>query len=215
MPDVSIVEAWPPARNAGASAVIDCPRREISKSIEVRVIREPLRHHFVEIRDADHKLVTLIEILSPSNKRQGADREAYECKQQEVLESDANLIEIDLLRAGERIYGHLMLADVVDQLPPPLPDYLVLVNRAAKRHLREAAYQIFPVALRDTLPCIPVPLRGEYADVPLDLQYAVNRAYDRGPYRRGAVDYSKDPPPPKLREADADWAHELVRNAFH
>ena len=147
-----------------------------------------------------HKLVTLIEILSPSNKLRGRDRETYEHKQQQVLESDANLIEIDLLRAGERVYGNLMLAGVIEQLPSPVPDYLVLVNRASKRHLQEAAYQIFPISLREALPCIPVPLRDEYADVPLDMQYVVNRVYDGGPYRRGAVDYSKDPPPPAMPE---------------
>src|SRR5260221_957582 len=67
VPDVSIVEAWPKAHAAGATAVIDHPRTEISKSIELKVIREPLQHHYIEIREADreHKLITLIEILSP------------------------------------------------------------------------------------------------------------------------------------------------------
>src|SRR6266404_5554762 len=61
-------------------------RPEIGIS-EVRVVREPFRHHYIEIREADreHKLITLIEILSPSNKRHGPDRECYEQKQQEVL----------------------------------------------------------------------------------------------------------------------------------
>jgi hypothetical protein len=106
------------------------------------------------------------------------------------------------------VYGNLMVADIVYRLDPR-PDYLVLVNRAALRMRREAAYQIYPVGLRDMLPCIPVPLRGEHADVPLDLQFVVNRAYDRGPYRRGAVDYLQPPPPP-LSDADAAWAQELM-----
>ena len=70
---------------------------------------EPIRHLFVEIRDPSrgHKLITLIEILSPSNKWPGPDREAYEAKQREVLESDASLIELDLLRGGRRILPDL------------------------------------------------------------------------------------------------------------
>lgn len=128
------------------------------------------------------------------------------------LGSEANLIEIDLLRAGKRIYGNLMLEEQVRRLEPA-PDYLVAVNRAARRYLPESEYQIFPVALRNLLPCIPVPLRGEFADVPLDLQYVVNRAYDRGPYRRGAVDYSKDPPPPALSEPDLAWVRDRLKVA--
>ena len=58
-----------------------------------------------------HKVVTVIEIVSPSNKQPGPDRRSYETKQQEVLSSDANLIELDLLRTGRRLlpvsYTHL------------------------------------------------------------------------------------------------------------
>jgi hypothetical protein len=74
----------------------------------VIVASEPLRHQFVESRDASrgHKLITLIEIVTPSNKRTGVDRRTYLREQREVLESDASLIEIDLLRAGERLLSN-------------------------------------------------------------------------------------------------------------
>lgn len=64
-------------------------------------------HTFVEVRDPTHghRLVTLLEIASPSNKRPGQDRKAYLRNQREVLDSDANLIELDLLRSGERLVG--------------------------------------------------------------------------------------------------------------
>lgn len=83
--------------------------------VEAALLNEPLRHHFVEIRDPTkaHKLITLIEIVSPSNKRRGADREAYQQKQREVLESDANLIEIDLLRSGQRLLRNQSLLDLI------------------------------------------------------------------------------------------------------
>jgi len=48
------------------------------------------------------------------------------------------------------------------------------------------------------------------ADVPLDLQFVVNRAYDRGPYRRGAVNYAH-PCSPVLGETDAAWADEVLQ----
>ena len=68
-------------------------RATISASVEVTVASEPLWHQVVEIRDASrgHKLITLIEIVSLSNKRAGVDRRAYLRKQREVLESDASL----------------------------------------------------------------------------------------------------------------------------
>jgi Protein of unknown function (DUF4058) len=92
---------------------------------------DAIRHHFVEIRDSAHahKLITLLEIVSPSNKRAGPDREAYDAKQREVLKSDANLIELDLLRGGRRILPELTLDALIQELEPP-PAYVVLVNRA-------------------------------------------------------------------------------------
>jgi hypothetical protein len=210
--DVVVAHPRTPSAQQQATAVVDSPRTEISKSIDVTVYREFVRHHFVEIRDSSrgHKLITLIEILSPSNKRRGVDRENYESKQREILDSDANLIEIDLLRSGERVHGNLNLGDIVGRLEPR-PDFLVIVNRAALRLESGLGCHLFPIGLRDGLPCIPVPLRKDNADVPLDLQFVFNQAYDRGPYRRGAVDYSGAPSPP-LRDSDIDCARELLRH---
>lgn len=73
-------------------------------------------------------------------------------------------------------------------------------------------YQVFPIPWREPLPCIPVPLRGEYPDVPLDLQFVMNRGYERGPYRRGAVNFSQPPSTPVL-QADEGCAGELLQRA--
>jgi Protein of unknown function (DUF4058) len=113
---------------------------------DVTVVRylSKIRHHFVEIRDPSqaHKLITLIEIVSPSNKSAGPDREAYQLKQHEVLESDANLIELDLLRAGRRILPTVDLDTTIKQIEPPAT-YLVLVNRAWRRVGFASYYQLF------------------------------------------------------------------------
>jgi hypothetical protein len=174
---------------------------------------EPVRHLFIEIRDAaeGHKLITLIEIVSPSNKRMGPDRRAYQKKQREVLESDASLVEIDLLRHGERLPANEQLAEVVEELRPR-PHYLVFVNRAWTRVGDVMGCQIFPIGVRQVLPCIPIPLRHEESEVLLDLQLAFNRAYDDGPYQLGAVDYARPPRQP-LESEDARWAEELLRTA--
>jgi hypothetical protein len=56
--------------------------------------------------------------------------------------------------------------------------------------------------LDETLPCIPIPLRENEAQVPLDLQFASQKVYDGGPYARGAIDYSRPPDPPVRPELD-------------
>lgn len=224
VPDVTVLrhpqpEAWPPygesrtAAETGAGvglAVLDRPRTEATVGVEVRVHTEPFQHRFVEIRDAErgHKLVTLIEIVSPSNKHPGPDRRAYETKQREVLDSDANLIELDLLRDGRRLLPYPDLVAAVEALAP---DYLVLLNRSKLRQGNWMDYTLYPIRLRDPLPCIPVPLAGQDPDVLLDLQVAFNRVYREGPYLR-AIDYSGDPEPP-LTEADTAWADERLRTA--
>ncbi len=122
-----------------------------------------------------------ISIPSPSNKRPGPDRRTYETKQREVLESDANLIELDLLRGGTRVLPYPDLAAAVDDLRC---DYLILLNRSAQRQDLWMDYTLYPLDAREPLPCIPTPLAGQDPDVPLDLQIAAQRAYREGPYAR-------------------------------
>jgi hypothetical protein len=174
---------------------------------DVRIHTDPFQRRFVEIRDAGpgHKLVTLIEIVSPSNKHPGLDRRAYETKQRDVLDSDANLIELDLLRYGRRLLPYPDLVAAVETLAS---DYLALLNRSALRQGNWMDYTLYPIHLREPLPCIPVPLAGQDPNVLLDLQVAVNRVYREGPYAR-AIDYSGEPEPP-LNEANVAWADELL-----
>jgi hypothetical protein len=213
-PDVTIVRNPHPAHEVavGGAAVLTAPRSDVSRFVEYEVLSEPIRHHFVEIRDSSqgHKLITLIEIVSPSNKRPGPDRHAYERKQRQVLESDASLVEIDLLRDGRRVLPDSGLETLIQALPQP-PEYLVVVNRAWRRGPGASAFQVFPVGLREWLPCIPVPLKENEEELALDLQFAFNRAYDSGPYRRGAVDYSNPPAGPPFNDAAAAWAAVLTQ----
>ena len=154
-----------------------------------------------------HALVTLIEIASPANKRPGPDRQAYEAKQREILDSDTSLIELDLLRAGLPIIGAPAVTESANNLAPR-PDYLVAVNRAWQRGA-ELDYELFPIELKASLPCIAVPLRQGETETPLDLQYVFNQAYDGGPYARGAVDYNNPPDPPLPPEL-TDWLSDCL-----
>lgn len=154
------------------------------------------KHLFVEVREAsgEHRLLTLIEIVSLSNKH-GKDRKALTDKQNEVIASGASLIVIDLLRTGPRV----LPSDEIEQRLQKRKihaDYLVLIGRAWDRTPSRQHYQLFPFTLRDTLPVIPIPLREDDAEPTLDLQFLLQRVYDCGPYRRGAVNYAKPPNPP-------------------
>lgn len=161
------------------------------------VMPEAVPHVTVEIRDTAHRqLVTAIEVLSPTNKR-GEGREEYLAKRRRVMMSTAHLIEIDLLRAGQRV--------PMRQPLPSLP-YFVFVGRFEQRPVVD----VYPMALDQPLATIHVPLLPGDTDCPLDLQQAFTTIYDSLRYDLVA-DYSRPPEVPLSPEA-ADWAEERVRN---
>jgi hypothetical protein len=149
---------------------------------------------YLEIRDRQSReLVTVIELLSPSNKRRGDDRGKYLDKRRGVLKSTAHLIEIDLLRGHD---------------PMPLEGraecaYSVLVSRAERRPVVE----FWPIGLRDRLPVIPVPLRAPDIDARVDLREAVDQVYDEAGYAHFIYDGVPDPP---LSTEDAEWARQFL-----
>lgn len=205
IPDIGVREIE--SRRNGGVAVAE-PRAELSSSVEILLEDEPVELCSVDVHDArTHQLVTLIEILSPSNKRAGTDRDNFLRKRVEILQSDASLVEIDLLRKGIRLWTNPEVTRKLGALTPS-PDYLVLVNRAWTRGL-DFRLQAFPIALTDTLPVVPVPLRKDEVEVRLDLQFIFQKVYDSGPYRRGAVDYSAEPRP-ALESAMQHWATKLI-----
>ncbi|MBI4771150.1 MAG: DUF4058 family protein, partial [Chloroflexi bacterium] len=152
-------------------------------------VRVPLSS--VEIREtASHELVTSIEILSPVNKRGEGWRE-YQERRRKVLGGGAHLLEIDLLRRGQRAIDRPNL--------PPAP-YLVSLTRASQQRL-----ELWPLGLREPL---PAPLRPPDADAPLDLGHALTALYDQARYDL-SIDY-RQPPNPPLSGDDAAWAAELI-----
>ena len=213
IPDLMILKR--PLNPGGSTATLTRPvgRVTLSRWVEFEHLGdEPARHFSVEIRDGSrgHKLITLIEILSPSNKKRGPDRTSYQVKQRQILESDASLIEIDLLRGGSHILPSKALEQGVSRIDPA-PDYLVMVSRAWNRSDDLHGYIAFPIPLRESLPCIPIPLKDGEPEIPLDLQLVFDTTYDTGPYNRGAVDYAK-PPRPALNAEDTGWLDGCLRS---
>ena len=145
---------------------------------------------------AQRSVVAIIEILSPSNKVRGSrGNESYYQKRLEVMNSPSHFIEIDLLRAGERI-------PVLEGTPDC--DYLVHVSRVERR----PKGTMWPISIRQQLPTIPIPLHGGDPDAPLELQAVLSTAYERANYDL-EIDYSAEPTPP-LSSEDAVWARNLL-----
>lgn len=192
LPDVRVVEAQ---KHAGPGmAVLDA-----DPAVFVTVQAVEVEEHYIEIRDLEsgHKVVSVIEVISPTNKRPGGEgMRAYRAKQEELLASDTNLVEIDLLRGGQHVAA--VSRDSLARLRPY--HYLVVVRRAAKPERRET----YPVRLDARLPRVAVPLRDPDADVVVDLQSLIDRAYERGAYA-WTIDY-QTPPEPPLESPDAAWA---------
>ncbi len=136
---------------------------------------EEHRETFITIRrGAPSEVVTVIELLSPTNKKKGTvGREQYLEKVHALMKTKASLVELDLLRGGER--------STVSNPPPG--DYFALVSKPKPRPLAE----VYAWPWRDRLPRILIPLSIEDPDVALDLQSVFDLVYDRAGY-----DYSID-----------------------
>lgn len=162
------------------------------------LIEEEIHEARLEIVDRDaRQVVTVIEVVSPSNKIAGSrGRASFEQKRQEVMHSLSHWVEIDLLRTG--------LSLVLRERVAPC-DYLVHVSEQWRRP-RGLLWQIH---LPQRLPRIRVPLRPDDPAAVLDLQAVLDRAYDRAAYDL-VLDYRSEPVPP-LSEMQARWADRLLK----
>jgi hypothetical protein len=196
VPDVAVLDRGGPVRDQEIATVIAAPPLTGLVAMEV-----PTQYHRIEIRTAgDETVVTVIEILSPANKRPGADAaDAYERKRREILRSDVHLLEIDLLRGGRR-----------PSFETPLPNapYFIFLSRAEQR----PRVGIWPLSLQQPILAIPVPLRAPDPDVALDLTRALQQIYASARYDL-RIDYQRDPPPPELSSVDGAWLDQQLRVA--
>jgi Protein of unknown function (DUF4058) len=155
---------------------------------------ESEHHRYLEIRDIrNRRVVTVLELLSPSNKTPGADHDDYIAKRRQVLAGQTHFVEIDLRRGGQR--------PSLPELPPC--DYYALVSRYEERPRMD----FWPIRLRECLPVIPVPLLAPDPDVQLDLRTVLDRAYDSAEY--GRYIYS-EVPEPLLSPDDETWAKQFL-----
>ncbi len=156
---------------------------------------QEMRTATIEIRETGSgRLVTAIEILSPANKR-APGLENYRAKRDRLIVDGVHLLEIDLLRRGERAETDPLVVRC---------DYVISLARA-----RATMMEVWQVGLAESLPVVPVPLLDPDPDIPLDLQAALAAIYDEAGYDL-SIDYTQDPPPPPLRPEDHEWLRALL-----
>ena len=202
-PDIVLVRRPRAVREPGLAVapVTDAVTMEADAPIVLAIPPVEHREPFVEIvHTAGGEVITVIEVLSPANKTPGEGHRLYRRKQQEVLDSPAHLVEIDLLSEG------LHTVAVSEEAVASLKErrYLVSVNRAPERY----QFELYPVPLPRRLSRIRVPLREPDPDVVLDLQAVFTRCYDNGGYE-DFVDYHQ-PPPVSLSSEEMTWLESLL-----
>ena len=160
---------------------------------------EPYEEPYLEVRLApDGEVVTMIELLSHTNKRAGDERHSYLEKRAALIDSAVHFVEIDLLRAH-------------DPLPfagRPGADYRIFIHR---RELGRRAH-LYPFLLRQPIPSFPLPLLPDDIEPQVDLGAILHSLYDRARYKL-VIDY-RQPPAPPLSAEDAAWAAVRVATAL-
>lgn len=192
-PDIGVIEGLPKAANGERMASVALAPAPLELST---VIPQTAPQHSVEIQDiAGRRLVTAIELLSPSNKR-GTGYNEYVKRRTRFLQSPAHLVEVDLLRTGHR---------VPMRKPLPAAPYFAFVGRVGRRPITE----VWPIALEQSLPDIPIPLLRGDPPVALSLQRASSNVYEQLSYDL-SLRYER--PPEIALDADAGrWATALLR----
>jgi hypothetical protein len=201
LPDVSVSRSAPRGRKKtakrGGVALAEPPGESEPVSLRPFILEEH-REAFIEIFEVNsgQRLVTSIEVLSPSNKRPGTEGwQLYQRKRQSLLLGDVSLVELDLLRDGQRM-------PMLD--PWPECPYTLLVARAQAQ-----LCQVWRAHAIRPLPPIPVPLAKPDQDIRLDLQPMIDQIYQRFRYQR-SIDYTKPLAPP-LEAAQQAWLEKQLR----
>jgi hypothetical protein len=146
----------------------------------------------------ERRLVTCIEVLSPSNKRYGTPGwHQYVRKRQAYLAGAANFVEIDLLRGGRRM--------PMFHAWPDAPYYLLVCRKKEAPNCK-----VWPAHYQRALPPqLPIPLAGSDPDIAISLQPLIDEIYARSHYER-LIDY-RQPLNPPLNAAENQWLLERLK----
>ena len=178
-------------------AVLEHP--EVKKSEVIVPIVDEIEETYLTIQEvSSRKLVTAIEVLSPTNKKTKKPRAKYLDKRDEFIEAKVNFVEIDLLRGGR---------PMPLKPPPSSSDYRILICRP---NLSRSA-DLYRFSIRTPIPTIPIPLLPGDAEPNLELNEILHALYERAGYDL-SIDYQQ-PPVPRLRKDDKAWVATILAQA--
>ena len=204
IPDVGMFGTGPASSGDSAVAVAALTHAGLLAAA-TEPVHDPVEEFYLEIRSVDgDRLVTAIEVVSPSNKKAGEEgRVSYQQKQGEYRLSRVNLVEIDLTRGGPHTTAipERRLHAVAGEC-----DYHVCVMLSGSP--RE--FFVAPIKMADPLPKIPIPLDAGVTPVTIDLQAVFDRCYDESGFLKRAKYTSRQPDPPLSPEQQA-WAEGILR----
>jgi len=156
-----------------------------------------VNERYLEVREVvTDEVITVIELLSPKNKRAGDGRMAYEKKRRAILSSATHLVELDLLRGSKP----MAILGMRSQSP-----YRILISRSDQR----PAADLYGVNLQQKLPTFPVSLKPTDQEPLVPLQEVFDGVYERARYAR-RIDYNLPVPPPALSNAEEQWVDALL-----
>ncbi|MBE9056202.1 DUF4058 family protein [Sphaerospermopsis sp. LEGE 08334] len=197
IPDVSILSVKQQDQKPDNTTNTTLATTIENKSVTV-TLPSPLeiKEGYLEIREVSTgKVVTVIELLSPTNKKSKEGRKSYLDKRDKIFESDTNLVEIDLIRTGEKM-------PMITHIPDT--DYRILVVRSH----RLPSAQLFPFSVRETIPNFTIPLQKSEPEIEVNLQTLLLAIYEKARFDL-TLDYNI-PPVPDLSEEDREWMDLLL-----
>jgi hypothetical protein len=163
-------------------------------------VKDLVKEWYLEIHEtATGKVVTVIEVLSPTNKSRQEGRKQYLKKRNRILDTRTSLVEIDLLRAGKPM--------PITTRRPVKSHYRILVSRGAAR----PRAKLYAFGVRQAMPVVPIPLLPKDAEPMLDLNSVSHALYERARFDL-RLDYASPPVPP-LEEDDAAWAQKIAASS--
>ena len=201
IPDVAIFKAKKTDKKSdlstGKTAVMTLPETE-NRSLTVTLpLPLEIREGYLEIREVSTgKVITVIEVLSPTNKKTKEGRKSYLEKRQHLLASYTNLVEIDLIRVGEKM-------PILTNIPDT--DYGILIVR----YYRLPSGQLFAFTVRETIPNFTIPLQQNEEEIEVNLQDLLLEIYEQAGFDL-TLDYNQSPVP-DLSVKDREWMDILLR----
>ncbi len=194
-PDLAISQGYPLSNVALETSGV-ATLEPVSIPLDYPV--EEVESYLKILHRPDRTLVTVLELLSPTNKFD-TGRWDYLAKRSAILRQQVHLVELDLLRAGHRL-------PVKRPLPPG--DHFAFVSRWERRPNSD----VYAWSMRSPLPTIRIPLKLSDPDLMFNIATVFDEAYTRGRYHR-SLPYAQPPCVP-VNTAESAWIESRLAATF-